>query len=230
MESGENPNREAAIGESMTAILDMSEKWSQYIKTREAEVRVAKSFIAGMLVFLFVSAVSVAFLLMLGSPPIVIYPEGPAGPGPVFVTFHHIFLTGVEVGAAAGIASGLGTYYFFGRRENKELKELEGLIGRIKETNKEERGTEGALSIADKILDLLPRLVRRRTSDALLFGIAAFILGSIVGTASVGIVVGALVWIYFRYETNQSYERQLSRLEEQKRAFEKEKKNFLESL
>ena len=141
MQPSKDQNQEAAIGESMTAILDMAEKCSHYISTREGEVMVANSFITGMLVFLFASAFSVALLFVTGAKPVVIFQSGPVGPGPVIVSFHDLFVRGIEIGALAGIAFGLGMFYFLGRRENKDLKELEGLIGRIKTPNQDDIGS-----------------------------------------------------------------------------------------
>jgi hypothetical protein len=212
----QNHAREDEIGDSMGAIVDISEKWTQYIRTRESQVRVVKSFLAGALVFLATSAAIVAYELM-------------ENPVPYFF-LHREILEGVGVAAVVGLGCGVGLYVLFGRGKDPELEELRGLIANMKKASESERATENALSVTEKILTLLPKVVRRRTSDALLFGIAAFIIGSLFGTPAVGIIVGVLVWLYFRYESNQSYEKQMSRLEDQKRAFEKEKKSFIESL
>lgn len=200
----------------MNAIVDISEKWTQYIRTRESQVRVVKSFLAGMLVFLATSAAIVASVLMQNPPE--------------YFFVHREILEGVGVAALVGLACGVGVYIVIGRGRNAELEELSGLIANMKKASESERATENALSVTEKILTLLPKVVRRRTGDALIFGIAAFIIGSLFGTPAVGIVVGVLVWLYFRYESNQSYEKQMSRLEEQRRAFDREKKNFIESL
>ena len=91
--------------------------------------------------------------------------------------------------------------------------------------------TENALYLADKILTLLPEQVRKRGQDSLLFGVVAFIVAEIVGrNLAVAILVGAIVWLYFRYEFTKTYEQEMSKLEEQKRVFEKRKKDFMETM
>ena len=77
---------------------------------------------------------------------------------------------------------------------------------------------------------LLPQLVRTRDQDSLLFGLVAFVVASILARPPVGILVGVIVWLYFRYETNRTYDRQLSKIEEQKRIFEQRKEEFLRNL
>ena len=47
---------------------------------------------------------------------------------------------------------------------------------------------------------------------------------------AVAILVGAVVWLYFRYETRKAYEQEMSKFEEQKRIFEQRKKDFIVSL
>ena len=78
---------------------------------------------------------------------------------------------------------------------------------------------------------LLPVLVRKRSLDSLLFGVVAFILGSIIGhNGAVGILVGVIVWLYFRYEFGKTYEGEIAKLGQQKSLFEQRKREFLESL
>ena len=91
--------------------------------------------------------------------------------------------------------------------------------------------TGDALSLADKIVTLLPELVRKRNQDSLLFGVVAFIVAALVGrNIAVAILVGAMVWLYFSYETRKTYEQEISKFEEQKRVFEQRKKDFIDTL
>ena len=201
----------------MGSIVDLSQKWVEYIKTSENRVRMATSFIAGALVFLVTSAAVLAYEITI-SPPF-----------PYFF-FHVDFLRGVAAGAVAGLVTGVAIFMALSRHKNKELEELMGLIEKMGRGTEELNGTENALSVAEKILELLPKVVRRRTSDALVFGIAAFIVATALARVPIGVLVGVLVWLYFRYESNQSYDRHMAKLEEQRREFETEKKRFIESL
>ena len=98
--------------------------------------------------------------------------------------------------------------------------------------NNENRNTaESALSLAEKILGLLPELVRKKDQDALLFGIVAFNLTIILARSpGIAVVVGIAVWLYFRYESNTIYDREITKLEERRKIFEQQKKDFIETL
>jgi hypothetical protein len=124
------------------------------------------------------------------------------------------------------------------------LRELTSLVAQMKKTisieDQQEKSsspvegegiTENALSLADKILTLLPGLVRRRNQDSILYGIVAFILAGIIGmNPAVAILVGAIVWLYFRYETKKSYDQEIAKIEEQKKVLEQRKQDFLATL
>ena len=85
--------------------------------------------------------------------------------------------------------------------------------------------------MADRMMTLLPQLARKRNQDSFLFGIVAFIIVDIfVKNVAVSVLVGVIVWLYFRYETRKTYEQEIAILEEQKRVFEQRKKDFIESL
>jgi len=90
--------------------------------------------------------------------------------------------------------------------------------------------SETALSLTDKIFTLLPEMARKRDQDSLLFGVAAFVFALFGGNFAVAILVGVIVWLYFRYEFRRTYEQEISKFGEQKRVFEQRKKDFIESL
>ena len=112
------------------------------------------------------------------------------------------------------------------------MKDLSSLIAEMKKkTNEQQQNnanvgagegiTKAALSLAEKIVALLPELVRTRKHDSLLFGAVAFIVTNfVISNLVVAIIVGVLVWLYVRYKTKKSYEYEMSRYEEQKRVFE----------
>ncbi len=141
----------------------------------------------------------------------------------------------------AGLISGFATYFLLKRKHDVRLKELSSLITEMKKIEEKQQKkandgggegiTEDALSLADKIVTLLPELVRRRNQDSLLFGVVAFIVAALVGrNLAVAILVGAMVWLYFSYEARKTYEEEISKFEEQKRVFEQRKKDFIETL
>ncbi|MDQ3888654.1 MAG: hypothetical protein M3251_05210, partial [Thermoproteota archaeon] len=91
--------------------------------------------------------------------------------------------------------------------------------------------TKEALSLAEKIVMLLPELVRKRKHDSILFGAVAFIVtNAVVSNFLVAIIVGVLVWLYVRHRTKKTYELEMSKYQEQQRVFEQRKKDFIDTL
>ncbi|HME18471.1 MAG TPA: hypothetical protein VKF15_01900 [Nitrososphaerales archaeon] len=199
------------------SIVGISEKWVNYIAKRERHVRLAQAFLAAVLVLVASSAIIAGYILSQYSPSYFV--EERAKLMPIF-----------EVVAVGSLLSGLGTYMFLRTRQDIKLQELTGLIASMKTNTKEHNGIGNALSLTDKMLSLMPEVVRNRNQDALIFGLVAFILGSVVARPPIGFLAGVIVWLYFRHETRQTHDRELSRLEEQKRRFEERKESFVKSL
>jgi uncharacterized membrane protein (DUF106 family) len=143
--------------------------------------------------------------------------------------------------AIAGLISGIATYFLLKRKHDARMKDLSSLIAEMKKkTNEQQKnanvgGGEGitkeALSLAEKIVTVLPELVRKRKHDSLLFGAVAFIVTNVVvSNFVVAIIVGVLVWLYVRHRTKKTYEHEMSKYEEQKRVFEQRKKDFIDTL
>lgn len=114
------------------------------------------------------------------------------------------------------------------------MKDLSFLVTEMKKKANGSSGegiTKDALSLTEKIVTLLPELVRKRKHDSLLFGAVAFIVTFAVGeNPGVAIAVGVLVWLYVRHRNKKRYEHELSNYEEQKRLFEQRKKDFVDTL
>jgi hypothetical protein len=222
------------IQSSLKSIVETSEGWLGRIRKREFRVRLAKSFLTFVLVFLVVAAIDLGSILSQYGPQYFA----------TFIQDHPARIAAFALTALAGsLISGVLAYFLLRRNDEARLKELSSLVAQMKqkisEDQQEKSSTGGqgegitgsALFLADKILALLPGLVRRRNQDSLLFGFVAFILAEFIGqNLAVALLIGVIVWIYFRYETRKSYDQEISRIEEQKRIFEQRKKDFIETL
>jgi uncharacterized membrane-anchored protein YhcB (DUF1043 family) len=229
--SSDDPARRLDIQNSLNAIVQSSDEWLGRLKKREFRVRLASSLITTVLGAFIAGAGALVFIfLRYGLQGLLTLFKTPSRADPLAAS---LFLAALLVGVA--------TYFLLKRRHDSQLKELSNLISQMKKTmNESEQKTKGnesggitqdALSLADKILTLLPDLVRKREQDSLLFGFVAFIIASTVsGNLGIGILVGVIVWIYFRYEFGKTYRQQISKFEEQKRVFDQKKKEFIETL
>ena len=211
-------NLQADILSSLNAIIDIAQRWSIYLRRRQSRVRVAKALLTGTLVFLTSAAIMVASILTQYSPE-------------YFDQNRSFLLTILGSVALVGVISGGVSYHLLGRRQDTRLEELSDLVQRMNNNNENRNTAESALSLAEKILGLLPELVRKKDQDALLFGIVAFNLTIILARSpGIAVVVGIAVWLYFRYESNTIYDREITKLEERRKIFEQQKKDFVETL
>jgi len=218
MSSTPDSNLQADILSSLNAIIDIAQRWSIYLRRRQSRVRVAKALLTGTLVFLTSAAIMVASILTQYSPE-------------YFDQNRSFLLTILGSVALVGVISGGVSYHLLGRRQDTRLEELSDLVQRMNNNNENRNTAESALSLAEKILGLLPELVRKKDQDALLFGIVAFNLTIILARSpGIAVVVGIAVWLYFRYESNTIYDREITKLEERRKIFEQQKKDFVETL
>lgn len=226
-------NHRQEIQSSLNSIVESSDKWLESLRRREFRVRLAGSFLTGSLVLMVVGAAAILGFYLSQGEEIDDFFEQQS------LAFQFSLL---GAAAAAGLISGILTYFFLKRKHDNRLKDLSSLITEMKKkTNEQQQNnanvgegegiTKEALSLAEKIVTLLPELVRKRKHDSLLFGAVAFIVTNIViSNLVVAIIVGVLVWLYFRHRTKKSYEHEMSKYEEQKRVFEQRKKDFIDTL
>jgi predicted histidine transporter YuiF (NhaC family) len=226
-------NQRQEIQSSLNSIVESSDKWLERLRRREFRVRLAGSFLTGSLVLMAVGAAAIlGFYLSQGEEIDDDFFEQQS------LAFQFSLL---GAAAAAGLISGILTYFFLKRKHDTRMKDLSSLITEMKKKTNEQQsnanvgGGEGitkeALSLAEKIVTLLPELVRKRKHDSLLFGAVAFIVTNfVISNLVVAIIVGVLVWLYVRHRTKKSYEHEMSKYEEQKRVFEQRKKDFIDTL
>ena len=227
-------NRRQEIQSSLNSIVESSDKWLERLRRREFRVRLAGSFLTGSLVLMAVGAAAILGFYLSQGEEIDDFFEQQS------LAFQFSLL---GAAAAAGLISGILTYFFLKRKHDTRMKDLSSLITEMKKKTNEQQQknnanvgegegiTKEALSLAEKIVTLLPELVRKRKHDSLLFGAVAFIVTNIViSNLVVAIIVGVLVWLYFRHRTKKSYEHEMSKYEEQKRVFEQRKKDFIDTL
>ena len=224
-------DRRQAIQSNLNLIVDASEKLLQRLRGRERSVRLASAFLTGFLGFV------VSIVIGSAITQSIIYVGRSHYQSFLFELDPKVALAAVGFSFLVALVSGIATYFLLKRKHEARLKELSSLITEMKVVGQQQNiasghgMTEDGLSLVDKITTLLPELVRKRNQDSLLFGVVAFIVSEIAGrNLPIAILIGAIVWLYFRYETSKIYERQISKLEEQREAFEQRKNNLLETL
>jgi hypothetical protein len=244
--SNDDPARRQELQSSFRSIVDISDRWLKRIKRRQLEVRLASAFLVLILIF-FATLILDAAVLVFSAHLIGSTNASMSNNFNSYIQQHPSALFRL-VGPAFLTApvSALVTYFLLRWKHNRQLKELSSLTKQMKKrldmeapqqiksttTVSDDGIIDDAFSLTDKLLTLLPAVaLRKRSLDSLLFGMVAFIFGTILsGNVAVAIVVGVVVWLYFRYETSRSYERDLARFEEQKRFYEQRKQDFIATL
>lgn len=227
-------NRRQEIQSSLNSIVESSDKWLERLRRREFRVRLAGSFLTGSLVLMAVGAAAILGFYLSQGEEIDDFFEQQS------LAFQFLLAGSAAI---AGLISGIATYFLLRRKHDARMKDLSSLIAEMKKKTNEQQQqnnanvgegegiTKEALSLAEKIVTLLPELVRKRKHDSLLFGAVAFIVTNVVvSNLVVAIIVGVLVWLYVRHRTKKSYEHEMSKYEEQKRVFEQRKKDFIDTL
>jgi uncharacterized membrane protein len=216
MTSKADPIRE--IQSSLKSLVESTDNWLVRFRKRQFRVRLATSLLTAVLIFTAIAASVLSFLFVLGylrnfgPPPSQVFP---------FIALSALF----------SLVCGIATYFFLKGKQDAELKDLSSLITQMKNADKGGDIPEDALALADRILLLLPNLVRKRTVDSLLFGLMTFLLvGFLTRNPLAALIAALIVWLYFRHETTRIYKQEISKLEEQRRIFEQRKNTIIENL
>jgi hypothetical protein len=105
--------------------------------------------------------------------------------------------------------------YLARRQKGFKFAELGLLLDKIKEHG---ASTEDGLRLMDAMHQAAVTVRKRRLDSALEYGIAAFILVSLVGlNAGFGALAGVVVYLYFRFEAVREYEREDAKYENSKK-------------
>lgn len=229
MDSRRSPVPSDEIQLSLQSIVESADNWLGRIRKRESRVRLVSAFLTTFIVF---------FLAGLGGIGYLILQYGWLYVLNLFQQRSTLLYSVLEFAGLAALVSGFATFFLLRRKHNARIRELTTLTKDMKEklvAQENKKSGEGitadALSAAEKIVTLLPELVRKRDQDSLLFGAGALLLASIfTGNLAVAVLVAVIVWLYFRNETRKTYDKEVSRLEDQKKIFEQRKKDFIEAL
>ena len=120
------------------------------------------------------------------------------------------FLVAIAVGVVAGLVM-----YAIRRRRGFKFAELGDLLRKMKGGR---TSSEDGLHLMD-VMHQAALMVRKQRLDlAFEYGVAAFILVSVVGlNAGFGALAGVVVYLYFRFEALREYEREDDRYEDSKK-------------
>ena len=210
MSSGHDSELRESIKNTMSEIFGFSQKWYEYLETQDRNERISYAILIGLMI-LFLTFFSRYFIEIVGYSQL------------------QVFLAGLLLGVTGGVAS----YFIIERVQKPRFSELSDALAEMRRAKENQNLLEKTLHLIDRMTECLPEVKKRRREDSFMYGVAAFILVSFLRTTTfpgLNVLIGVLVWLYFRYEATKDYEREVSRFEEWRRRFEQQKRDFVEGL
>lgn len=122
-------NRRQEIQSSLNSIVESSDKWLERLRRREFRVRLAGSFLTGSLVLMAVGAAAILGFYLSQGEVIDDFFEQQS------LAFQFSL---VGAAAAAGLISGILTYFFLKRKHDTRMKDLSSLITEMKKKTNEQ--------------------------------------------------------------------------------------------
>jgi hypothetical protein len=158
--------------------------------------------------------------------------------------FDQAFILGTIIPSLTlGPLIGLITYFYTKKSYTKNFvshrNSLQELRKAVKgQSVKDANVIEKTLQLMDQMGDWMPKLLRYKTDEALGYGFAAFLvvafISLLLSASSIGLpvslLVGVLVWLYFRYEKRREVEKMIQEFGMWKQKFEEGKSAFLKTL
>src|SRR5919108_3728877 len=128
-------NRRQEIQSSLNSIVESSDKWLERLRRREFRVRLAGSFLTGSLVLMAVGAAAILGFYLIQGEEIDDFFEQQS------LAFQFSLL---GAAAAAGLISGILTYFFLKRKHDTRMKDLSSLIAEMKKKTNEQQQQNNA--------------------------------------------------------------------------------------
>jgi O-antigen/teichoic acid export membrane protein len=177
------------------------------------------------------------FLGILGVPLINIAYHEYLGENPSISLFLMLLV------ATLSFFTGFLTYVYARKRYTRNFVSWKDIIQQLRKavtehSRKDVNVIEKTLQLMDQMSDWLPKLLNYKNDEAVAYGFGAFLLVAFISLAFelmplgllFALLIGAIVWIYFRYEKRKEADQQIREFKSWKQKFEEGKASFLETM
>jgi O-antigen/teichoic acid export membrane protein len=177
------------------------------------------------------------FLGILGVPLINIAYHEYLGENPSISLFLMLLV------AALSFFTGFLAYVYARKRYTRIFVSWKDIIQQLRKavtehSRKDVNVIEKTLQLMDQMSDWLPKLLNYKNDEAVAYGFGAFLLVAFISLAFelmplgllFALLIGAIVWIYFRYEKRKEADQQIREFKSWKQKFEEGKASFLETM
>jgi hypothetical protein len=217
------------VSSSLTEVFSYIDRCMNYLIKKSREEAMWLGFLSAAVVFLIgvVGVVIANFLTEMSATNYFIeHPE-----------FRVIYSASL---ISLGSLVGLATYFWAKKKYTKEYvpwkKTLAELKYKFAGGNSEgENLIETTLKLIDQTNLWLSDVMKYKSQEALTYGLFAFLITALVSMHSnigipIAIVIGTIVWLYFRYEKRKEASEEIQKFKAYKEKFEEGKDSFLKAL
>jgi len=234
-ENSETTEERDGILSSLSEVFESMERIDDsLIAVKLGEARWAGIFAGGLVSILWAG---------IAMPLISVLFPVPGGPNAALGVNQVFLLATLIPFVTLGPLAGILTYFYTKKAYTKQffshkktLQELgEAVKGqKVKDTNVLEK----TLQLMDQMSEWAPKLLRYKSDEALAYGFAAFLIVAFISLLSstsfigipVSLLIGVMVWLYFRYEKRKEADQQIQEFKAWKQKFEEGKSSFLETV
>ena len=134
-------------------------------------------------------------------------------------------------------------YFYARKRYTKQFVSWKETVQHLRKavTERNEKDVnviEKTLQLMDQMSDWVPKLLNYKNDEAMAYGFGAFLVVAFVSLVFAvmplgllfALLIGAIVWIYFRYEKRKEADQQIREFKNWKQKFEEGKASFLETM
>ena len=186
---------EEGIPSKLVAMVQEAEEWYAYLRKKHDDETRTEIVVVALVAFVAVLiGAALSFALVFHT----------------FVNLTYLLIGLVLIPAAAGVAT-----WAIRRRRRFTFAELGSLVAKMKSG---QASAEDGLRLADAMHDALLAMKKGKMDSAFTNGVVAFLLVAVFGlNIAVGLLTGAIVYLYFRFEALRDYENESRRYEESKK-------------
>jgi hypothetical protein len=196
--SANSTEKEQEIQSKLEATVQRADEWYTYLKKRHDDQTKIQTAVVTAVAFL-------AVLIGFGYSATGELYSTPVNPA-------YLLLGVIAIPAAAGV-----TTWVIRKRRRFPFAELGSLVARMKGG---QASAEDGLRMIDAMHLALLAMKKGKMDSAFTNGGVAFILVALFGAnVAVGLLTGAIVYLYFRFEAMREYESESRKYEEAKRDF-----------
>jgi O-antigen/teichoic acid export membrane protein len=145
--------------------------------------------------------------------------------------------------AALSLFTGFLAYVYVRKRYTRNFVSWKDIIQQLRKSvtehsRKDVNVIEKTLQLMDQMSGWLPKLLNYKNDEAVAYGFGAFLLVAFFSLAFevmplglfFALLIGTIVWIYFRYEKRKEADQQIREFKSWKQKFEEGKASFLETV